>query len=156
MLTLLVHLVTLQRVGNASFGNQFCPGSAAEYKCQTTKGSLLWEIGGTAQNHVFHSITQPQKNLGIFLLRVDGVSLMNGMVLAVNSTAVVSNIQPSYNGTMLKCAENADPLSLFREIVVRVAGIISHCISIAVCINAYTLTVDVMHCIYTYNPKNHV
>ena len=115
-------LVTLQRAGDVSFGSQFCPGSTAEYKCQTTEGSLLWEIGGTAQNHIFHNITQPQKTLGIFLLRVDGVSL-NGMALAVNSTAVVSDVQPSYNGTVLKCAEHADPLNLFSEEVLRVAGI---------------------------------
>ena len=48
---------------------------------------------------------------------------MNGMVLAVNSTAVVINVQPSYNGTVLKCAEFADPSSLFSEAVLRVAGI---------------------------------
>ena len=116
-------LVTLQRAGDAAFGSQFCPRSTAEYKCQTTEGSLLWEIGGTAENHIFHNKTQPKKNLGIFLLRVDGVLLMNGMVSAVNSTAVVNNVQPSYNGTVLKCAEFADPFSLFREAVLRVAGI---------------------------------
>ena len=121
--TLFVHLVTLQRAGDASFGNQFCPGSTAEYKCQTTEGSLLWEIGGiTAENYIFHNMTQPQKNLGIFLLCVDGVSLMNGTVSAVNSTAVVSNVQPSYNGTVLKCYEFAN-LSMFSEAVLRVAGI---------------------------------
>ena len=115
------NLVTLQRAGDASFGNDFCPGSTAEYKCQTTEGSLLWEIGGTVENHVFHNMTQPQKNLGIFLLRVDGVSVMNGMASAVNSTAVVGNVQPSYNGTVLKCSEFTD-LSMFSEAVLRVAG----------------------------------
>ena len=83
---------------------------------------MLWESGGTAENHVFYNITQPQKNLGIFLLRVEGVSLMNGMALAVNSTAVVSNVQLSYNGTVLRCSEYAD-LSMFSEAVLRVAGI---------------------------------
>ena len=76
-------------------------------------------------------MTQPQKNLGIFLLRLDGIALMNGMVLAVNSTALVSDVQPSYNGTVLRCSEFANPNSMFIEAVLRVAGII---ISIA-CIN---------------------
>ena len=67
-------------------------------------------------------MTQPQKKLGIFLLRVDGVLMTNGKVSAVNSTAVVNNVQPSYNGTVLRCSEYADP-SIFREIVLRVAGI---------------------------------
>ena len=46
---------------------------------------------------------------------------MNGMVLAVNSTAVVSDVQLSYNGTVLRCSEYAD-LSMFRETVLKVAG----------------------------------
>ena len=83
-------------------------------------------MGGTAENYIFHNMTQPQRNLGIFLLRVDGVSLMNGTAFAVNSTAVVNNLQPLFNGTVLRCSEYAD-LSMFREIVLRVAGI-SHCI----------------------------
>ena len=124
-----IYIVTLQRAGDASFGNEFCPGSTAEYKCQTTEGSLLWETSETPENFIFDNMTQPQRSLGIFLLRVDGVSLMNGMVSAVNSTAVVSNVQPSYNGTVLRCSEYAD-LSMLREIVLRVAGI-SHCICIA-------------------------
>ena len=118
----IIHLVTLQRADDVSFGSQFCPGSTAEFKCQTTEGSLLWEIDGTVENHVFHNITQPQKSFGIFLLRVDGVSLMNRIVLAVNSTAVVSNVQPSYNGTVLRCSEFAN-LSMFSVAVLRVAGI---------------------------------
>ena len=124
-------LVTLQIAGKASFGNQSCPGSTAEYKCQTTEGSLLWEVDGIAENHIFRNMTQPQKSLGIFLLRLDEISLMDGTVSAVNSTAVVSNVQPSYNGTVLRCSEFTN-LSVFSEAVLRVAGI-SHCICI-VCI----------------------
>ena len=122
-------LVTLQRADNDSFGNHFCPGSTAEYRCQTTEGSLLWEIGGTVENHIFHNTTQPQISLGIFLVRLNGISLINETVSAVISTAVVSNVQPSYNGTVLKCSEFAN-LSMFSEAVLRVAGI-SHCICIA-------------------------
>ena len=96
----------------------------------------MWETSSTPENYIFHNITQPQKSLGIFLLRVDGVSLMNGMVLAVNSTAVVSNVQPSYNGTVLRCSENAD-LNMFSEAVLRVAGI-SHCL----------LCMHCMHCMH--------
>ena len=59
--------------------------------------------------------------LGIFLLHLDGISQTNGTVSAVNSTAVVSNVQLSYNGTMLKCSENAD-LNMFSEAVLIVAG----------------------------------
>ena len=59
--------------------------------------------------------------LGIFLLHLDGISQTNGTVSAVNSTAVVSNVQLSYNDTTLKCSENAD-LSMFSETVLRVAG----------------------------------
>ena len=57
-------------------------------------------------------------------MRLDGISLLtNGsaVVLAVNSTAVVSNVQPSYNGTVLRCSEYAD-LKMFSEAVLRVAG----------------------------------
>ena len=46
---------------------------------------------------------------------------MNGMASAVNSTAVVSNVQPSYNGTVLRCSEFTD-LSMFSEALLRVAG----------------------------------
>ena len=60
--------------------------------------------------------------LGIFLLRLDGIALlMNGMVSAVNSTAVVSNVTLSDNGTTLRCSEHAD-LSMFSETALRVAG----------------------------------
>ena len=86
----------------------------------------MWQV---AENdvHFFYNITQPQRNLGIFLLRVDGVSLMNGMVLAVNSTAIVSDVQPSYNGTVLGCYELQTLVC--SEAVLRVAGI-SHCIAL--------------------------
>ena len=82
---------------------------------------MLWETGTTAANHIFDHPTQSSKLLGIFLLQLEGMLLTNGKVLAVNSTAVVSNVQPSYNGTTLKCSEDAD-LSMFREAVLRVAG----------------------------------
>ena len=75
-------------------------------------------------NHVFDNPTQPSRMLGIFLLRLDGISLLtkgSSVVSAVNSTAVVSNVQPSYNGTVLKCYEFAD-LNVFIETVLRVAG----------------------------------
>ena len=117
--------VTLRIAGSTSVGNQFCPGSTAEFECHTTHGSLLWETSSTAANHIFDSPTQPSKTLGIFLLHLDGISLMNGMVLAVNSTAVVSNVQPSYNGTVLKCSEFAD-LNMFSESILRVAGESQH------------------------------
>ena len=113
--------MTLKIAGNASVGNQFCPGSTAEFECQTTEGSLLWETASTHANHIYDNPGQSSKMLGIFLLHLDGISLMNGMVLAVNSTAVVSNIQPSYNGTALKCSEYTE-LTMFRETVLRVAG----------------------------------
>ena len=102
---------------------QFCPGSTASFECQTTEGSLLWETSSTHVNHIFDNPTQPSRMLGFFLLRLDGISLLtNGsVVLAVNSTAVVSNVQPSYNGTVLRCSEFAD-LSVFIETVLRVAG----------------------------------
>ena len=56
-------------------------------------------------------------------MRLDGISLLNGsaVVLAVNSTAVVSNVQPSYNGTVLRCSEYAN-LIMFSEAALRVAG----------------------------------
>lgn len=116
-----IHLVTLQIPGDALFGNQFCPGSTAEYKCQTTEGSLLWENKNTGANQIFDDPTQSSRILGIFLVHLDGILLINGVVLAVNSTAVVSNVQPSYNGTTLKCYENAD-LSMFSRVVLKVAG----------------------------------
>ena len=61
--------------------------------------------------------------LGIFLLRLDGLSLLaNGTVSAVNSTAVVSNVRPSYNGITLTCSEVTDPISIGTVLIMRVAG----------------------------------
>ena len=119
---MLILAVSLQIVGDVSFGNQFCPGSTVEFECQTAEGGLLWETSSTVFNHVFDDPTKPStRMLGIFLLHLDGISLTNGTVSAVNSTAVVSNVQPSYNGTTLKCFENA-VLSMFSEAVLRVSG----------------------------------
>ena len=118
---MLILAVTLKIAGNTPDDNQFCPGSTVKFECQTSKGSLLWEIVGTPANHIFDNVTQPSKKLGIYLLHVNEVSQTDGMVSAVNSTAVVSNVQPSYNGTTLKCSEYAD-LSMFSEAVLRVAG----------------------------------
>ena len=115
-----IHAVTLKIAGNDSVGSQFCLGSNAEFEC-TTEGSLLWEIINTTDNHIFDDPAQPPRMLGIFLLHLNGISQMNGMGSVVNSTAVVNNVQPSYNGTVLRCSEYAD-LSMFREIVLRVAG----------------------------------
>ena len=122
LLSALIHAVTLKIADhdNSSIGTQFCPGSNAEFEC-ATEGSLVWENKNTGANHFFDGPAQPSRMLGIFLLRLDGISLMNGTVLAVNSTAVVNNVQPSYNGTVLKCSEFAN-LSMFSEAVLRVAG----------------------------------
>ena len=115
--------VTLKMAGNVTVGGQFCPGSTAAFECQTTEGSLLWETSSTAFNHAFNDPTQPPtRKLGIFLLRLDGIiSQTNGMVSAVNSTAVVDNVKLSDSGTTLKCSENVN-LSMFSETVLRVAG----------------------------------
>ena len=121
---MLILAVSLQIAGNVSVGNQFCPGSTASFECQTTEGGLLWETSSsTGANHVFDDPTQPStRMLGIFLLRLDGISTDGG---SVNSTAVVSNVTLPDNGTTLKCFENVD-LSMFSETVLRVAG---ECIS---------------------------
>lgn len=111
--------MTLKTTGTVTNGSQFCPGGTAEFEC-TTEGSLLWEIVNTGANHFYDNPAQSSIMLGIFLLHLNGISQMNGMVL-VNSTAVVSHVQPSYDGTVLKCAEYAD-LSIFRETVLQVAG----------------------------------
>ena len=106
--------------GSVAIGSEFCPGTTAEFEC-ATEGRLLWEIINTGANHLFDNQAQSSIMLGIFLLRLDGISLTGGAVSAVNSTAVVSNVQPSYNGTVLRCSEYSD-LSMFRETVLRVAG----------------------------------
>ena len=113
--------VTLKIAGDASVDTQFCPGGTAEFECQTTKGGLLWETSSAVHNHVFDNPTQPSRMLGIFLLSLDGISLQTNGTVAVNSTAVVNNVQLSNNGITLKCSENAD-LSMFSETVMRVAG----------------------------------
>ena len=115
---MLIFAVTLKIAGSASVGNQLCPGSNASFECQTTEGGLLWETSSTHVNHVFDNPTQSStRMLGIFLLRLDGIS--NGG--AVNSTAVVNNVTLSDNGTTLKCSENVN-LTVFIETVLRVAG----------------------------------
>ena len=81
----------------------------------------MWELPTEDKNYVYDRQGLPEIMLGIFLVRLDVILVTGGNVSAVNSTAVVSNVQPSYNGTVLKCSEYAD-LSMFREIVVRVAG----------------------------------
>ena len=116
------HAVTLNIAGRALVGDQFCPGSTAEFNCQTTEGSLLWETSGTTANHVFNNPLQSPAMLGIFLLSLDGITqTTGGTVTAVNSTAVVSNVQTSFNGTVLKCSEFGD-LNMFHETVLRVSG----------------------------------
>ena len=67
--------------------------------------------------------------LGIFLLSLDGIiQTTGGIVTTVNSTAVVSDVQASFNGTVLKCSEFGD-LNMFHETVLRVSGLYSyiHC-----------------------------
>lgn len=120
LLAALIHAVTLKITDNALIGSQFCPGSTAEFEC-ATEGSLLWEIVNTGDNHIFDDPAQSSTMLGIFLLQLNGISQMNGMGSVVKSTAVVNNVQLSYNGTALRCSEFAD-LSMFRETVLRVAG----------------------------------
>ena len=120
ILSAFIHAVTLKIADDASIGSQFCPGSIAEFEC-TTEGSLLWEIVNTGANHIFDDPAQPSRTLGIFRLHLNGISQMNGTASVVNSTAVVSNVQLSYNGTVLRCLEYAD-LSMFRETVLKVAG----------------------------------
>lgn len=126
-----MYSVLVKIAGNVTVGSQLCPGSIAEFRCQTTEGGLLWETSSTIHNHLFNDPAQPSRTtLGIFLLRLDGISqTRNGTVSAVNSTAIVSNVQLSYNGTTLRCSENAD-LNMFSEIVLRVAG---ECCGLAAC-----------------------
>ena len=89
--------------------------------CSTTMGGLLWETSSTTSNHVFNNPTQSSSTLGIFLLHLDGISLTGGTVTAVNSTAVVSDVQPSYDGILLRCSEFAN-LSMFSETILKVKG----------------------------------
>ena len=132
--SVLIFAVSLQITGSVSVGNQFCPGSTASFECQTTEGGLLWETSSTGANHVFDDPLQPStRMLGIFLLRLDGIS--NGGT--VNSTAVVDNVTLSDNGTTLKCSEDVD-LGMFSETVLIVAG---ECI----CIDSHKTHNTVVH-----------
>ena len=92
------------------------------FSCNTTMGSLLWETNATA-NHIFNNPAQSSSTLGIFRLHLDGISLTAGgtVTSAVNSTAVVSDVLPSYDGILLKCSEYAD-LSIFSETILKVKG----------------------------------
>ena len=92
-------------------------------------GSLLWETSNTTANHIFNNPTQSSSTLGIFWLHLDGISPTSGPVKAVNSTAVVSDVLPSYNGISLKCSEYAD-LSMFSETILRVNGKIANLINL--------------------------
>ena len=67
---------------------------------------------------------------------------MNGIVSTVNSTAVVSNVQPSYNGTVLRCLELAD-LSMFSEAVLRVAGKVTAICIVCIIHRARTVDIDI-------------
>ena len=93
---------------------------------------MLWETSGTHENHVFSNPAQSSVKLGIFLLHLDGISYPDGTVTGVTSTAVVSNIQPSYNGTTLKCSEHANTI-MFSEEVLRVEGIASDDCNVHAC-----------------------
>ena len=97
--------------------------------CNTTMGSLLWETSNTTANHLFNNPAQSSSTLGIFQLHLDGILLINGTVTAVNSTAVVSDVLPHYNGALLKCSEYAD-LSISRETILKVKGKTDNLISI--------------------------
>ena len=97
--------------------------------CNTTMGSLLWETSNTSANHLFNNPAQSSSTLGIFRLHLNGILLINGTVTAVNSTAVVSDLLPHYNGALLKCSEYAD-LSISRETILKVKGKTDNLISI--------------------------
>ena len=79
---------------------RLCLGDSISFACSTT-GDLLWETSSDSGNHVFDDAAQPSVMLGIFLLSVEHVSMTGG----VNSTAMVSNVQASDNGTSLTCLE---------------------------------------------------
>ena len=81
----------------------------------------MWELTESSENYLYDEPGSPEIMLGIFLVHLDGILVTNETVSAVNSTAVVSNVQPSYNGTVLRCSEYPNT-SMFREIVLRVPG----------------------------------
>ena len=55
------------------------------------------------------------------------MSNVTGMSIAVNSTAVVEDVQPSYDGVELKCSENTN-LAVFCVAVLRVGMFLNHVI----------------------------
>ena len=58
--------------GNVSVGDQLCPGSNAKFECQTTEGSLMW-MTTADENYLYDEPGSPEKMLGIFLVRLDGI-----------------------------------------------------------------------------------
>ena len=140
-------VVTLNIAGSALVGDQFCPGSTAEFNCQTIEGSLLWETSGTTANHVFNSPLQSPAMLGIFLLSLDEIAQTGGIVTAVNSTAVVSNVQTAFNGTVLKCSEFGD-LNMFHETVLRVSGSYTFIVPVRLIYDEYCDIIQYMNCNY--------
>ena len=100
-----------------------CPGEFVKFVCNTTAGELLWETSSApGANQKFFLASQLPVTLGAFILSVEHVSMMSGVVTGVSSTATtVTSVRLSDDGVTLVCFESTD-LTMSEQAVLRVRG----------------------------------
>lgn len=111
-------LASVNLVPDGAIG-PLCPGESATFVCNTT-ADLLWETSSApGGNHRIFLASQSPATLGVFILSVNSVSVMSGMVSSTATT--VNGVRPSDDGVTLVCFENTD-LTMFEQAVLRVEG----------------------------------
>ena len=112
-----------------------CLGDNKTFTCMTTGGALVWETSSETGNSLFNTPDELPVDLGIFKLRLLGFAqrIVGGgvTVVEVNSTATVTNVQPSVNGVTLNCSETGNSQDVQATLVI--AGKFLLCWSSHVC-----------------------
>ena len=110
-------LVTLSPKGIVSV----CPGRQAKFTCRTLGGALQWKSSSSGFDKIFNNAANPDSNLGIFRVSVQGVSKNGSEVVEVNSTAItLDGVQLNDDDTTLSCLVTTNFDSV--EAVLKVAG----------------------------------
>ena len=111
-------LASVNLVPDGAIG-PLCPGESATFVCNTT-ADLLWETSSApGGNHRIFLASQSPATLGVFILSVNSVSVMSGMVSSTATT--INGVRPSDDGVTLVCFENTD-LTMSEQAVLRVEG----------------------------------
>lgn len=98
-----------------------CPGTQAKFACRTIGGALQWKSSSSGFDKIFNDVSNPDSNLGIFRVSVQGVDKNGSEVVAVNSTAVtLDGVQLNDENTTLSCLVTTNFDSV--EAILKLAG----------------------------------